>query len=277
VLPALLDSAARHLPRARVVVVDCASADRSVGLARAAGAVTVALEDNVGFGRGCNRALAEVEEPVTILVNPDVELIDDSLLDLAAEAARRDQPERLLAPRVLYPDGSRQDSVHPAPTSAPDLIRSMLPLSLLAGAAVPWRAGAPRRVGWAVGCALVGRTDTLKRLGPFDERIFLYGEDLDLGLRAAASGVETWFWPHARVIHRRAHASASAFGGEPFERLARARHEVVARRLGPRRARLDDAAQAVTFVSRAVAKRALGRPVARERRQLEAVMKLGRR
>jgi len=72
-------------------------------------------------------------------------------------------------------------------------------------------------VGWAVGCAVVARTDTLRRLGPFDERIFLYGEDLDLGLRADAAGVQTWFWPSARVIHAGAHSSARAFGGEPFE------------------------------------------------------------
>ena len=35
----------------------------------------------------------------------------------------------------------------------------------------------------------------------------MYGEDLELGLRAARAGVETWFWPGARVVHHRAHSS----------------------------------------------------------------------
>ncbi len=241
-------------------------------LAVAAGRTTVALGQNLGFGPGSNRGLDEVDEPVVALLNPDVELVDDSLAALAAEALRRDRRERLLAPLVLNADGTRQDTAHPRPGSAAELARAVLPPRLVPGSALaPWKAHRPRPVGWAVGCALVAQAATLRRLGPFDERRFLYGEDLDLGLRAAAIGVPTWFWPSARVIHHRAHATARAFGGEPFELLARARREVTAERLGPRRARLDDAAQAATFGSRIIAKRLLGRPAERERRQLAAL------
>jgi len=278
-LGALLRSVDRHLPGVRIVVADCDSHDDSAAVARSwrgSGSVDlVALEQNIGFGRACNRALQAVTEPVAVLLNPDVELVDDSLLALAQEAARVDRPERLLAPLVLAGDGSRQDSVHPRPTSPADLARALVPPALVPGPVAlpiaPWRGQRPRRVGWAVGCALAAKTDTLRRLGPFDERIFLYGEDLDLGLRAAAAGVETWFWPTARVLHHRAHSTDAAFGGEPFELLASARREVVARVLGPPRARLDDLAQGVTFASRLALKRAIGRASERERRQLDAL------
>ena len=270
-LARLLGTAERHLPGAAVVVVDCASQDASVAVARAARGVTVlALKENVGFGTACNRGLAEAREPVTALVNPDVELLDDSLATLAAEAARDDRPERLLAPLVLSPDGSRQDTVHPRPASWPELLGAVVPLWLVPSAS-PWRSRAPRRVGWAVGCTLVARTGTLGALGPFDSRIFMYGEDLELGLRAARAGIETWFWPSARVLHHQAHATASTFGGEPFDRLATARRDVVARVCGPRRATVDDAAQTVTFATRIAAKRVLGRSASRELRQLEAL------
>jgi glycosyltransferase involved in cell wall biosynthesis/GT2 family glycosyltransferase len=282
-LRALLASVERHLPLARVVVVDSGSRDESVVVARCSDATTVIpLSENVGFGRACNRGLSAVKEAVTLLVNPDVELLDDSLASVALEVARRDRPERLLAPVVLSSDGSRQDSVHPPPLSLADLARAVIPPAALPGrtgvglALAPWRARGPRAVGWAVGCALVARTETLRALGPFDERIFLYGEDLDLGLAAAARGIRTWFWPAARVLHRGGHASAPAFGGEPFELLARARHDVVARRLGPRRARLDDGVQAATFISRIALKRALGRSAVRERRQLAALAAVSR-
>ena len=86
----------------------------------------------------------------------------------------------------------------------------------------------------------------------------MYGEDMELGLRARRAGVETWLWPQARVVHHRAHAARGAFGGEPFELLARARHDAVVRAYGPPRARIDDLAQAVTFGTRIVLKRALG-------------------
>jgi GT2 family glycosyltransferase/glycosyltransferase involved in cell wall biosynthesis len=275
-LDALLESVDRHLPGTRVVVVDCASRDASVAVARGRDrVVSVALSENVGFGRACNRGLQVVAEPVAVFVNPDVELLDDSLRSLAAEALRVDRPHRVLAPLVLSPDGARQDSVHPVPGSAADLLAAVIPPALATGPAgvalAPWKASAPRRVGWAVGCALGAQTAVLRRLGPFDESIFLYGEDLELGLRAAQDGVETWFWPQARVLHHRAHASSRAFGGEPFDRLAQARHDVVGRRLGRRLSSVDDAAQAVTFASRWTLKRALGRPADRERSQLEAL------
>jgi hypothetical protein len=79
------------------------------------------------------------------------------------------------------------------------------------------------------------------------------------------------------VVHHGAHAARSEFGGEPFERLALARHEVVERRIGRRRAAIDDRVQAVTFASRLAVKRALRRPAERERLQLQAVRAVGAR
>jgi N-acetylglucosaminyl-diphospho-decaprenol L-rhamnosyltransferase len=281
VLDALLDSVERHLRGVRMVVVDSASSDRSLELARVRSWVSaVGLDENVGFGRACNLGLEHVDTAVAALLNPDVELVDDSLLEMVAEALREDRPPRLLAPLVLSGDGSRQDTVHAAPGSAADLIRALVPAAVLPGAAgtalAPWRARRPRRVGWAVGCALVGPTSTLRELGPFDDSIFIYGEDMELGLRARDRGIETWLWPQARVVHHRAHSTHDAFGGEPFELLARARHDTVARAHGRRRAALDDAAQAVTFGSRIALKRVLGLPNARERCQLRALTAMRR-
>ena len=93
---------------------------------------------------------------------------------------------------------------------------------------------------------------------------------------AAAAGIETWFWPHGRVLHHGAHSTRVAFRGEPFELLARARHDAVRRRLGPRRARIDDTAQTVTFASRLAIKRLLRRDAGRERQQLEAIERVRR-
>lgn len=274
-LAALLESVRRHLPRARVVVVDSGSSDASAERARAwpGRAEVLELRENVGFGRANNAGLAEVEEPVTVLLNPDVELLDGSLADLAAQA--RGGRERLLAPLVLLPGGSRQDSVQHEPARAPLFVSALIPAVALPvglrSRVEPWRAERPRRVGWAVGCCLAARTETLRRLGPFDEHAFLYAEDLDLGLRAADHGIDTWFWPAARVLHKRAHSSAPAFGGEAFELLARRRREVVAERRGPRRARLDDLQQALTFYDRIALKALLRRPAERERSQLAAL------
>jgi N-acetylglucosaminyl-diphospho-decaprenol L-rhamnosyltransferase len=267
----LLASAARHVAGIPTVVVDAGSADASAQVARDAGA-TVLERENIGFGAAVNAGVAACDAEIAVVLNPDVELIDDSALALAAEAVRTD---RILVPLVLRPDGTRQDVAHNGPAGWSDLAIALGPPAALPPplrtAVQPWRAHAPRRVDWPVGACLAGRTETLRRLGPFDPAIFLYAEDMDLGLRAREAGVETWFWPAARVIHHQSHATTRAFGGEPFARLARQRHAVVARRLGERAAARDDALQALTFANRAALKRLLRRPAARERAQLRAV------
>jgi GT2 family glycosyltransferase len=212
--------------------------------------------------------VANVTEPLTVLVNPDVELVDGSLGALAARA----DPGRLYAPLLLNGNGSRQDSAHPPPASPATAVYSLLPGPALPRplrkAAEPWRAEAPRRVGWATAACLVGRTETLKELGPFDESIFLYAEDLDLGLRA-----ETWFYPDARVVHTRAHATARVFGGENYELLARQRRAVVRRRLGRGRAIVDDVIELMTFADRALLRSLLGRSARRETERFRARVK----
>ena len=247
-LEALLTSIDRYLPGVELVVVDSASSDETVAVARSGGRVqTIVLEQNVGFGRGCNVGVAAVTQPVTALLNPDVELLDDSLLELAAEALR--PPERLLAPLVLNSDGSRQDTVHPRPTSPSDLgtgaraaagltpRRAALPLA-------PWRSDRPDGSDGRSGARSSRAPRRCASPGPVRRA------DLHVSARTSTSacarprsGVETWFWPPARVVHHRAHSTRAEFGGEPFELLARARRDVVARRLGPRRAGLDDAAR----------------------------------
>jgi N-acetylglucosaminyl-diphospho-decaprenol L-rhamnosyltransferase len=281
VLGALLDSAARHLPGVRVIVVDCGSVDDSVEIAREHPvAVSVPAGTNLGFGAGSNLGLANVVEPVTVFVNPDVELVDESLRSLALALAAADD-DRILAPLVLSPAGARQDTVHPVPGSAAELARLVLAPGRVPGplgtAIAPWRSRRPRRVGWAVACALAGRTTTLRALGPFSDSIFMYGEDLELGLRAARSGVPTWFWPDARVIHQGAHATAAAYGGEPFDLLAQGRHDALAMALGETAADRDDRRQAALFASRVAIKRALQRDHRRELAQLAAVLRLGER
>jgi N-acetylglucosaminyl-diphospho-decaprenol L-rhamnosyltransferase len=278
----LLDSAGRLLPAAAVVVADAGSTDDSVAVARAwPGGAAVLELDNVGYGTAANAGVAEVRTPACVVLNPDVELLDASLEGLAAEALRPDAPERILAPLVHRPDGSRQDSVHGEPVSPLAALTALVPPVALPGPlrrrVQPWRTDEPRPVAWAVGCCVGGRTETLRRLGPFDPRIFLYGEDLELGLRAGDEGVETWWWPAARIVHRQAHSSRKAFGGEPFELLAAQRRAVVAARRGRVAATVDDVLQALTFADRALLKALARRSGARERRQLEALRRVRRR
>jgi GT2 family glycosyltransferase len=273
-LTELLDSIRRHLPRApQLIVVDNASADPGPELAERAGAEVIRLKRNVGFGAASNAGVQRAVEDVTVLLNPDVVLLDEGLERLAAAARRA---PALLAPRLLRPDGSVQDSVHPAPGGIDALVPALVPTPLLPRSlrehADPWRSARRRRVGWAIAACLAARTDLLRELGPFRAEDFLFYEDLDLCLRAAARGIPTLVEPGVAVRHGGAHATARRYGGEPYELLARRRREVVERALGRRALTLDDAAQALTFASRAGIRLALGRDASVQRSRLRALL-----
>jgi N-acetylglucosaminyl-diphospho-decaprenol L-rhamnosyltransferase len=276
----LLHSAEQYLPAAQVIVVDSGSTDDSARAARAAAprATVIELGENVGFGRASNAGVAQVERPITVLINPDAELVDGSLTELAAELLAPGAPERILAPLVLSPDGSRQDTAHLDPDSPLRWLHALVPPAALPAALRPLldpsRSQRRRRVGWAVGACLVASTETLRRLGPFDERIFLFSEDLDLGLRAADAGVETVFRPDARVVHLDAHSTDAAYGGEPFEVLERQRRAVIGERRGEEAALRDDRIWLVTYLNRILLKTLTGRPTARERLQLAALRRV---
>ena len=273
-LAALLASVERHLrPAPPIVVVDSGSSDGGADLAEHHGAHVVRLEGNPGFGAANVAGLAHVRTPVTVLLNPDVELLDDGVARLAELALRQDA---LLVPRLLNADGSVQRSAHPVPGTVAGLLPALVHPRLLPRRlrldADPWRAQAPRRVGWAIAAALAARTEVLRRLGPFDPGAFLFFEDMELCLRAGAAGVPTELRPEIALRHAGGHSTRPAYDGEPHDLLARRRREVVGARLGGRALLLDDVAQAVTFATRALGHGLRGREVA----QLRAVIRARR-
>ena len=255
-LERLLPSLRAHAPGAQLVVVDSGSRDDGASLARTAGAQVVVLDGNPGFGAASNAGVALARHPVTVLLNPDCELPDAGLADLAARAVGEDA---LLVPRLVGADGEVQRSAHPRPGGPMALVRAVLPTRALPQ---PYRAPRPRRVGWAIAACLAARTALLRRLGPFDPDAFLFYEDLDLCLRADELGAPTVLHPDVEVRHLGGASTARAFGGEAFDLQARRRREVVGARLGPRALRLDDGAQALTFGLRAAVGRERSRNVA---------------
>ena len=253
------------LPRALLVVVDTGPDDGGAELARRHGATVVERRDNPGFGAACNLALEHVTEDITVLLNPDTLDGSGALRRLAARASQRG----LHAPRLINPDGSVQRSAHPLPGTVgaflPALVHPPLLPRELRVRVEPYRTKVPRTVGWAIAACLAARTETLRTLGPFDPRIHLFGEDMDLCLRARDQGIRTILHPDLAIFHTGRHSVRE----EPFDALARARREVVGRRRGRRARALDDAAQALTFASRALVKR----PNDRERAQLRALFR----
>ena len=272
-LPALLGSLGRLPSPPQLIVVDTASSDEGPALARAAGAEVVVLGDNPGFGAANNVGVKRAEHPVTVLLNPDCELLDGSLALLAERAAGGE----LWVPRLLNPDGSLQRSAYPLPGTVGALLPAILHPPILPEPLLervePFRSERARSVGWAIAACVAARTETLRRLGPFDPGQFMFYEDMDLCLRARAAGIPTVFEPAVRIRHIGGHSTRPVYDGDPHDLLAQRRREVVGANRGSAALALDDLAQALTFGTRAAGRLVLGRRADRERAQLSAVLR----
>lgn len=268
-VPKLIASVDRHLADIlRIVFVDNASEDRTLETIRRLSPQSqlLAFETNVGFGPATNAGVRAADTDVVALLNPDTVVADSSLARLAELA----QSERaLFGPRLLNVDGSPQISAFPAPASWELGLIACWPGALLPRPlrerCEPWRLDSRLAAGWLSAACLVACRDLLLELGPFDERLPLFGEDIDLCVRARAAGVACVFAPDvARIVHLGSRSSARAFADSGMTRKIEARRWVVRNRLGARRARYDLATEFVLHADRWLVKRALGRKAATE-------------
>jgi len=263
-----------------LVVVDNASDDDPQTAARAwrGPSRLIRLDANRGYGAGANAGVAEARHDAVVMLNPDTELLDDGLGDLAAFALER---QALAGPRLRNPDGSPQPSASGAPVGVWPWIGAGVPGRIaprgLKLRTEPWRLDETVRVSWLSGACVAGPRAALLELGPFDTALEMYGEDLDLGLRAGRAGVESWFCPAtAEVLHHGGASSALRYEGGPEPVIALTRRAVVKRAYGASREHRGWLAQRLNFRLRIAAKRALGRDASRERTALEAALSAAR-
>ena len=156
---------------------------------------------NLGFAAACNRAFAQTTSEYVFLLNPDAALRDRAVSEMVAFLDAH--PLCAIAgSRIYNHDGSIQESCGEFDTWLGAYLRSSAwgewPLLRRFANGASLRAfdyGSPRRVDLAIGAALAIRRRVLDEIGVFDERYFLYHEEVDFAHRAADAGWETWFVP----------------------------------------------------------------------------------
>ena len=246
-LRACLDSIADDAsPGAGIVVVDNASPDSSAAVARghSSGPQVVSSEINLGFGGGCNLGAQVSKADVLFFVNPDARICRGATTTLL-RALMDDARTAIVGPRIAdAPAGSRvtQAGAEPSVRSAlghflllgrmPMLSRIFRPLCL----ADPMM---PARPDWVSGAALMVRRRAFDEIRGFDERMFMYMEDVDLCRRARLAGWNVAYVPGAVVTHE----TGGSQGAEQPARWYRAFHQYVVVREGA------GAARVVSFIA----------------------------
>jgi asparagine synthase (glutamine-hydrolysing) len=205
-----------------VVVVDNASSDGSADMV-AADFPSVRLlrnSENAGFGVANNQAMRVARGEWLLLLNSDTRLVDDSVVELLRRA--REEPRLGVAHcRLLFPDGRLQHTTYRFPSLRMAAIEDLGLYKLLGKRRTGemllngyWDHDTERDVDWVAGAFMLIPREVFERTGGFDQRLFMYGEDLEWCQRINEAGWRIRFYPQASIVHLDHSSSEIRFGEE---------------------------------------------------------------
>ena len=194
---------------AQVIVSDNGSADDSVARAKRAypGALVIENGANLGFAKGCNVGAKRADAPLLFFFNPDA-VAHAGLLENAVAYFDTHPDVAMAGAKLLNEDGSIAESCGEFDTWWQAFLRSS------AWGELPWfRSQAngyrlrrfdystERDVDLVVGAAMLIRTGVFRGLSGFDERYFLYHEEIDFAHRLHDAGLRVVYLPQCTVTH----------------------------------------------------------------------------
>jgi hypothetical protein len=251
---------------AEIVVLDNASEDGSADAVRERfpDVRMIAQEFRAGFGANHNTVIRTTSGRYVYVLNEDTTAEDWRFDGLVAYLDAHPRVAAL-GPKLVYPDGRRQDSAWRFPTP---LVSTLGLLSLGRVGVKQSRGDAARSVDWVMGAALLLRRAALAEVGLFDEGFFLYSEEVDLQFRLRQAGWQVHYFPEATVVHHESQFSA----GIPDRRINemwRSRHRYWRKHHSAPGARIAAISTGAQYAVRAALS-----PVARRERGIAARMRL---
>jgi N-acetylglucosaminyl-diphospho-decaprenol L-rhamnosyltransferase len=251
-LPAALDGT-----DAEVVVVDNASSDDSADVAvRHPGVRVIRNPTNVGYARAMNQALAGGGVDALIALNPDTEPPPGSLATLV-QRLLVDPGVALVAPMLVGAGGEPQWTARRFPSLGVGAATCLLPgrwqggrLGRHLNLELADQPTGPADVDWAIGAVHVIRADAVAGRAPYDERWFMYVEDLELCWWLARRGWRRRFEADVAIPHVGNAAGGQAWGEDYMGRCFDALYDWYERDRSPIGARAWAALNAVRVLSR---------------------------
>ncbi len=206
----LIDSCASSKLNWRLVFVDNAPGETAFNFEDCPESVEyIASPKNLGYGNAHNLVILnpKYEAKYHLIANPDIRFEAKILEQLLAKMDQEDDLS-LIMPKVIWPNGKDQGLRKLLPKPSDLFLRRFLPSSL--GALVRGQKEAYEMLNFDAnkalqvpvlsGCFMFCRGESLRAIGGFDPRFFLYLEDVDLSRRLNEKG-KNLYWPEVEVIH----------------------------------------------------------------------------
>ena len=168
----------------------------------------IPIYKNIGFGAGHNKAISRIEKAsyFHLILNPDV-VFQPTIFKELIQTLTSYPDLAMIAPRVLFPDGSFQNACRRFPTIG-ELVARRIPFlrpffsgKINRGEYKDIDISVPFFVEYLTGCFHLYKTEDLVKLGGFDERYFLYMEDVDICKRIDQIGKKKMYYPKEEIKH----------------------------------------------------------------------------
>ncbi len=168
----------------------------------------LAIEENIGFGSGHNKIIKFIENvsKYHLILNPDVKFKQDVIPNLILELEKNSNIS-MIAPKVIFPNGEHQYSCRRYPTPFELIVRRF-------GVLKPYFANTvkkgeyrdidlskPFSPEYITGCFQVYKTSDFVKMEGFDNRYFLYMEDVDICRKIDKIGKKKLYDPNEQIIH----------------------------------------------------------------------------
>jgi len=222
-----------------LIVVDHGSTDGTLELLRERFPhARLIQQENRGMGGGNNAGMRVASGRYFLLLNSDAWVVADGLERLVAFADEHPDAA-VVGPRLLNPDGTLQRSVRAFPTlwrlaTEYLFLRKLAPRTnaLNAFYGGGFAHDAVREVDWLYGPCLLVRREAADAVGLFDERFFMFSEEVDWCYRFRSAGWKVVFFPGAEVVH----VGGASHGGRLYRENLRGHLRFFAKHYGARRA-----------------------------------------
>lgn len=243
----------------QVIVVDNGSTDGSAAMVaeRWPDVTLIANDDNLGYTRANNQAIARAEGDHLLLINADA-MLRPMCLDHMLARMSADPDAAVVGPRLCYADGSFQRWTAGRDPSLGAAIRYFLFLERLGSRNSPGRGlylsndvRRPFRPDWVSSACMLVRRSALDAVGGgMDETYFCYMDDVELCARLRGAGWHVWYEPTAEAVHLMGQATRRQTG-QASPAALRNFNDYMGRRVGPVRAALIRGLEVLGFGLRA--------------------------
>lgn len=206
-----LESIYKSTPKAKfeIFLVDNNSADGSLQLLKKDFPKVNFIEsnENLGFAGGNNLALKSIRAQYYLLLNSDTEMRSNAIDKLFEFAKTSDFG--IISCKLLNPDGSFQPNGGKLPTFMPlllwlsgfdDILRKFMNIQSYQSRDEKYYSN-NKEIGWVSGSVMLIKNEVVEKIGYLDDKIFMYGEDVEYCLRANKAGYKIGWTNQASILH----------------------------------------------------------------------------